>query len=215
MGGQPGSNVVNGTGVFTQTGGSVGAYAVPFSGKVQAIAIFVGGNGYIRPASAKRPNQNSASGLYNLQGGLIVGGCEIVGCSATGTFNQSGGTNCFVGNGDSNFASSSITGVDYNSEFGASCWAGQTVPGTKTSYGQGTYNLSGGLLTGTAPPNQGGNFVGEEYIGCSGTGTFNQTGGTNICPGSSVSEAPAGGNIPGGGQGFYNLSAGLLSVHRQ
>ena len=52
VGGQPGSNVVNGTGVFTQTGGSVGAYAVPFSGKVQAIAIFVGGNGYFRPASA-------------------------------------------------------------------------------------------------------------------------------------------------------------------
>ena len=55
----------------------------------QAIGIFVGGGTRARAAASKPGN-----GTYNLQGGLIVGGGETVGCYGTGTFNQSGGTNC-------------------------------------------------------------------------------------------------------------------------
>ena len=134
-----------------------------------------------------------------MQGGLFVGGGEVVGCYATGTFNQSGGTNCFVGNGDNNTNA-------YQSTIGE-LQIGLTYTDGRGhySYGQGTYNLSGtGLLIGTAPAGQGGNNVGEEFIGYGGTGTFNQTGGTNSC--ADIFD------VGGGGQGFYNLSRGLLSV---
>ena len=66
-----------------------------------------------------------------------------MGGNGTGTFTQSGGTNAFVGNGDYN----STNMTDYNSYFGALLLG---LRGTSTKgYGQGTYNLSGGLLTAT------------------------------------------------------------------
>ncbi len=67
---------INGTGVFSQSGGthtvSGGLYLADFSG---------------------------ASGTYNLSGGsLAVGGDEYIGYAGTGTFTQSGGTNAITGN---------------------------------------------------------------------------------------------------------------------
>ena len=98
----------NGTGVFTQTGGSIGKFA---AGTNNAIGIFVGGSWAGKPISGQ-----TGVGSYNLQNGLIVGGCETVGGDGTGTFTQSGGTNAFVGNGD--YDSTSMT--DYNNHFGDS-----------------------------------------------------------------------------------------------
>ena len=122
-----------GTGTFTQTGGSVGAYG---NGSDQAIAIFVGGTNNIQ-GGRNSVTQDSGNGLYNMQGGLLVGGGETVGNYATGTFNQSGGTNCFVGNGDNNTNA-------YQSTIGM-LQIGRTYTDGKGhySYGQGTYNLSG------------------------------------------------------------------------
>ena len=135
VGANPTSATQNGTGVFTQTGGSIGAFA---AGTNKAIGVFVGGSWAGKPIGGQ-----TGVGSYNLQNGLIVGGCETVGGDGTGTFTQSGGTNAFVGNGDYNSASM----TDYNNHFGALLLG---IRGTSSKgYGQGTYNLSGGLLTAT------------------------------------------------------------------
>ena len=107
-----------------------------------------------------------------------------------------------------------MTGVNYDSQNGALILGMTKNTSAKYSYGRGTYNLSGGLLTGSAPAGMGGNLVGEEYIGASGTGTFNQTGGTNICPGAFSVEGYGEINPGSGGQGFYNLSARVIERHR-
>src|SRR4029079_1519247 len=60
----------------------------------------------------------------------------------------------------------------------------------------GCYSLSGtGTLTVTSS-------TGFEYVGYSGAGTFNQSGGTNICPNIDLGEQST-------GNGTYNLSGGL------
>ena len=145
----------------------------------------------------------TGSGTYGLSGnGLIVGGVEGIGFTGAGTFNQTGGTNAIVGGGGRNAYPTS-----YTSAYGA------IVLGAKVStyYGSGTYNLSAGLITGTDPSGYG---VGEECVGCGGTGTFNQTGGTNNpyavldVAGSTTSSI----GLTSGGYGYYNLDAGLLKM---
>ncbi len=60
--------------------------------------------------------------------------------------------------------------------------------------GKGTYNLSGGSLS-----------FRDEYIGSSGTGVFNQTGGTNTVQTITIAENP-------GSSGKYSLSGGTLTA---
>ena len=69
-----------GTGTFTQTGGS--SHLRQHGSGPQAIAIFVGGTNNIQ-GGRNSVTQDSGNGLYNMQGGLLVGGGETVGNYAT------------------------------------------------------------------------------------------------------------------------------------
>jgi RHS repeat-associated protein len=99
------------------------------------------------------------SGSYSLSGTatLSVSGNEYVGYNGTGNFNQSGGTNTISVN---------------NSPYTA-LYLGDNSGST------GTYNLTGG-----GNLNANGFDLNDvsEYVGYSGTGIFNQSGGTNTIP---------------------------------
>ena len=110
-----------GTGVFTQTGGSVGIWT---SQKTQPIGLMVGGNWTTTTVLSATPITYSSFGTYTLgnAGGtgspLFVGGCEAIGVTGTGTFTQNCGTNAIVGGGD--FGGKPGTqSVPYNSQTGA------------------------------------------------------------------------------------------------
>ncbi len=117
-------------------------------------------------------------GTYNLQGGTLTAQAEYIGYSGTGTFNH-GMAAPFAGTNTGPPIMDMHLYLGYNST------------------GNGTYNLGGtGTLTAQT-----------EYIGYSGTGIFNQSGGTN--------SAGVGGWRLGyntGANGTYNLSGtGSLS----
>ena len=159
----------------------------------------------------------TSSGIYTLSdpnhtGALFVGGYEIVGVNGTGTFNQTGGSNILAGGGA---VSTKAPGTPYNNSLGV-LFLGfygnkGAISGGWYGSGVGTYNLSGGLLTGD--PN-GSSVSGYEVIGQSGTGVFIQTGGTNApLSGFYVGGTAQGifGTIQYGGSGTYTLSGdGLL-----
>ena len=180
---QTGSGVVDaGTGVFTQTGGSVGSFGI--GGSNNAVGLTVGGNWTNGNSYSRTPLSCSALGTYTLGNAdgtgapLLVGGVEGIGVSGTGTFTQNCGTNAIVGGGSGTGAVGE-PGVSYNSSVGAlllGWYSGKQGPGTSRYCGNGvgTYNLNGGLLTGDASGNNG-----LEVVGCAGTGIFSQTGGTN------------------------------------
>ena len=133
-------------------------------------------------------------GTYNLTGGTLTGGngnttfggYEVVGVAGTGVFNQKGGEN-YVTNeldiaGDTSLAS--LVQLPINA-------------------GSGVYNLSGGLLHYQTNASCTG-----LYIGVTGTGIFNQTGGTHLASLGVV----LGGDGTGTGNGTYNLQGGLLQT---
>ena len=160
----------------------------------------------------------TSSGIYTLSdpnntGALFVGGYEVVGVNGTGTFNQTGGSNILAGGGA---VSTKAPGTPYNNSLGVLFLGfygnkGATSGGWYGS-GVGTYNLSGGLLTG----NVGGTGTsGYEVIGQSGTGIFTQSGGTNApVNGFYVGGTKQAlfGTIQYGGTGTYTLSNGLLTA---
>ena len=91
-----------GTGVFTQTGGSVGSFGT--AGVNNAIGLVMAGkmNGTFKTGAV---NPNTAVATYNFGAAsgvgspLLVGGIEVVGVTGTATFNQTCGTNALVGGG--------------------------------------------------------------------------------------------------------------------
>ncbi len=167
---------LNGTGNFNQTGGT-NATSV----------LSLGSN-------------TGSTGTYTLSGcGQLSADYEYVGFSGAGTFNQSGGTNVTseLDNGIGGGGSYSQTG-------GTNTISGELEIGTSANdfnginfKGTGTYTLSGsGWLS-----------AGDECVGRSGTGTFNQTGGTNSLTGTLSIGANAGSN------GTYTLSGtGTISA---
>ena len=230
----------SGTGVFTQTGGSVGDSSA--SGSNQAVGLAIGGNWGGQTLGNTQPNKcTTSSGVYTLGtlgqadgagGPLFVGGFEIVGGNGTGTFTQNSGTNAIVGGGKSNAAGQGSPSVYNNANGGlilgwtsgyqaSTSYIGSPPLGGAGYYGNavGTYNLNGGILTGSYTTNSVG---GEECVGIGGTGIFNQSGGTNVAnTGLYVGVAqmpglmPNGGKTPNGvwgGYGQYSLSAGLLQI---
>ena len=173
-----------GTGVFTQTGGTVAYRAVGLS----VGGNWTGGNGQSYTLGQYSSTSSGTFTLGNTNGTgspQFFGGCEGIGINGTGTFTQNCGTNSIAGGGS--FALSPGQGfVSYNNTFGAlliGWYSGQQHPGTgSTIYegtGVGTYNLNGGLLTG-GPVGSG--SIGE-FVGVGSTGTFSQTGGTNALTG--------------------------------
>ena len=212
-----------GTGVFTQTGGSVGRLPNG-SQPVQAVGLMMGG--VWNTDVGQQQTTTTSSGVYTLGtvgqaagagGPLFVGGVECVGVMGTATFTQNSGTNAIIGGGGFNGVPSG--NAQYNSAIGA-LLLGFYYSGPleqKSRYvgnGVGTYNLTGGLLDG-GPGNTA--VGGLEIVGVSGTGTFNQSGGTNIASlGLYVGGSWTGSiqNLPTiGGSGVYTLSGGLLTTY--
>ncbi len=147
-----------GTGTFNQTGGTNTA-----ANLILAYNIF-------------------GPGTYNLSGGsLSVSGDQYIGYWETGTFNQTGGTN----------ATTNLV-LGYNRVHNID----------SLDQSSGTYGLSNGNLT----------AAGDQYIGYSGTGTFNQTGGTNSTQNLFLGYGRAHSGIRDLSDGFYNLSNGTLSA---
>lgn len=153
-----------GDGTFNQSGG------ITYANQGVLVGVEVGG-----------------SGIYNLSNGSLVKMSGVydfsVGCSGTGTFNQTGGTVSFTGMGEQAFIyqSSLIIG--------------------KNAGSSGTYNLSGGTLTATST---GGDNI--EYVGFNGNGTFNQSGGVHTVSHAITIAANA------GSSGTYNFSGGSLQA---
>ena len=201
-----GAMIQNG-GTFNENGdadiaplvGSIGSYNINNSGTIFTIgsgnSLHVGDNGIgtftenggsVSVAAwllvGQQPN---AIGTFTLtSGSLMVGQNEYIGDAATGNSSVSGGT--FNQTGGSNTLTAS-------SHF----WVGYGTGGT------GTYNLSGGTLSGSPIEIVGGSDDGAGGIGL-GTGTFNQTGGSN-----STGELDVGQQA--GAKGTYTITAGTLS----
>ncbi len=199
----------NGTGTFTQTGGTNTASGVLYLGY-----------------------QAGSSGTYSLSatGSLSNTGNVYVGYNGTGDFNQTGGTNTIaggnsllIGQNTGSIGTYSLGGsgmlTDNGSGIGGE-YVGYDSTGTFTQTG-GTNTISGGfsLLVGTFSGSNGTYALsgtgtlsvgGGEYVGYSSTGTFNQSGGTNTL--TSGSALLVGGFS--GSSGTYMLSeTGTLSVN--
>ncbi len=151
--------------------GSSGSYSLSGTGVLSALCQYTSISGNGYPLAFTQP------------------GGECLGVYGSGTFAQSGGTNTassiylgyFPGASGSYVQSGGVNSV---SSTGVLC-LGYSAGAT------GSYNLGGsGMLT----------VSGTEIVGCSGAGTFNQSGGTNLVSG--VFSLGAGGT--------YNLSGGAL-----
>ncbi|MGA2441725.1 MAG: hypothetical protein ABSH08_12270, partial [Tepidisphaeraceae bacterium] len=213
---------VGGSGLYSLSAGSLILYG---SGGGEYVGN--GGNGTITQsggtstAGALYVASVGGNGLYSLSGsGSLTTGAEYVGNGDAGTFIQSGGTNTVVGDlnigagtGGNGTYSLSGSGVLSVGEIEGIGYSGSGTTGLFTQSGgthqfdilffqQGTYNLQGGTLA-----EAGGSPIAGEYIGLTGSATFNQTGGTNTVGGSAFEIGRDGGN------GLYSLSgAGSLSV---
>ena len=178
----------SGPGTFTQSGGSHGA---PSGSYADYPVVYLGYN-------------LGSSGTYNLSGGQFSPYGETVGYSGSGTFTQSGGTNTDGTN--SVYGLNLYLGYDLAAAARTASAARPVVCGSDRGY-SGT-----GTLRSPAEPTAIGNLylgynarqqrhvqpqrqrpvVGRarnEYIGYSGTGTFNQSGGTNNCVSQSLYSA--------------------------
>jgi hypothetical protein len=166
-----------------------------------------------------------STGTYTLggTGTLTANSYEYIGYSGTGTFNQTGGTHTmgpnlilFIGNNSGSMGTYNLSGGTLTAGYeyvGASGMGNFNQSGgtntINTGYslvvgasagGTGTYALSGtGLLTAN----------GDEYVGYLGTGSFNQTGGTNNLAGSN-SLLRLG--YSAGSTGTYTLGGGTLNA---
>jgi hypothetical protein len=204
----------NGTqtgGTFTQSGGKHSIVGVNSS-------LYLG-------------NSSGATGTYNLSntGQLTVGGNEFVGFGGAGTFNQTGGTNTvsdttralYVGDivgaiGTYNLGGTGLLTVNGDEYVGftgsgmftqsggehdvTSLGAGKTFNLGRNVGSMGTYSLSGnGVL-----------FVidGDENIGFSGTGNFNQTGGQHIVQNKNLLLG-----VNAGAVGNYTLTGGSVTTN--
>lgn len=182
----------NGTGTFTQTGGTNGTTElIPSIGQ-----LYLGYN-------------TGSTGTYNLSGGqLSYLFSEFIGYSGNGSFNQSGGlnkmSNILLGdNPDS-------TGI-YNLSGGQIQCDTIEVIGVS---GIGIFKQSGGINSGspglyigsTGSYNLSGGELGAHQTGEAIEGTFTQSGGTNEATLFSLDNNP-------GSPGLYNLTGGQLTVN--
>jgi uncharacterized protein with beta-barrel porin domain len=188
----------SGHGLFQQSGGN-GYDSLSTSSNIVSMDLIVG-------------HLSGAVGEYQLFGGYLSAGREVIGSSGTGTFTQTGGLNTCTGltlgdqaggSGTYKFqdgllsTAQEIIGNSGSGTFTQSLGEHNTGILTLGNYAnsQGTFNLQGGSFGAT-----------QETVGVYGTGTFNQSGGTNW-----VATLLTIGNSSGtGGSGTYNYLGGIL-----
>jgi hypothetical protein len=198
---------INGTGIFNQTGGT----------NTIAGYLFVGGG----TGSTGTYMLSGTGAVFDYDNEWVGGNSDGVGTSvsATGIFNQTGGTNTISGNlylaptsGETGTyilsgtgtlqAASEIVGQMGTGRFNQSSGT-NTITGTVALVIGASYSGSSGsyVLSGTGELS----VTGNEYIGDGNPGTFNQSGGTNtISGGYSL-------NL-GGTTSTYILTGGSLTV---
>ena len=181
-----------GTGTFTQTGGTHSVYSISLGeqgngtynlegGSVTANDLFVGiagGTGSFNQSGASTATFNSSLSVvnssYNLSDGNLIALDIFVGDSGAGNFNQSGGT------------------VTINNHL----WIGRNT-------GTGIFELTNGNVTFVSPTGA----TSMMFLGDAGTGTFNQYGGNVNLSGGTLQLG-----VATGGVGTYNLNDGQLQV---
>jgi hypothetical protein len=184
---------------------SAGTASVELSQTLSTASMFagtetVGNNGtatYNQTTATNSPTGNlylgfnsTASGTYLISGDATLSGAGVgyIGYSGTGTFTQNDGMVSFAG-------IDPVDGFSFNVGY--------------NSGANGTYNLNSGTLDENTPDMGGGSSettgLFGEVIGLSGTGMFNQTGGTNESEAINV-----GGNADGSGS--YSLSGGNITI---
>ncbi len=161
--------------------------------------------------------------LSGITGGTLVAGYQYVGSRGTGSFSQTAGSNTnlflYLGYGTADSGSYGLGGGATLST-GASQYVGYSGTGNFTQTGGSNTVISGGALylgynTGSSGTYNlsgkaqliGASYFGEpEYVGYSGSGSFIQSGGTNI--------ASYGLDLGynSGASGTYNLAGGSLSA---
>ena len=186
-----------GTGNFIQTGGTVNATQLN-------ISTVAGSNGSY--------TLSGAAGVT-----LGVANFEAIGVSAPGTFTQNGGTHTL--SGDLQLGQNAIGTGTYNLSGGvfnvaANIGVGQAGTGNFNQTGgamtvaAGFYVGSGAGSTGTYGITTGTASFGTIYLGYSGAGAINQSGGTSGVGALNIGTTLS--NITG--TGVYNHSAGALNV---
>lgn len=212
----------NGTGTFTQTGGTASVANTLYVGQDNmSVGNYTLSAGTVQTTTFIIGDQFGATGNVSLSGtgSMNVTGTAYLGNYGVGTFTQSGGTQAITGRLyiGTNFAASgsySLSGgtlTDQTSEYVGNAGVGAFVQtgGSNTCQGNlymgqavastGTYPLSAGALT----------ISDNEYVGFAGNGSIIQSGGTNTVLSSTGSI-----NIgdEAGSNGSFTLSGGTLSA---
>jgi autotransporter-associated beta strand protein len=167
---------------YSQTDPNTGNYINQVPGASDYVYIQNGGTAEISYGNAAAYILTLDGGSVSLSGSgsLSVSGNEYVGYNGEGTFTQTGGANVDTA------PNALILGANSGSN--------------------GTYTLSAGTITLTSPTLANFTYF-TEIVGGSGTGTFNQTGGTQT-----INQSLVVGNVVGS-SGNYSLSnTGSLSV---
>jgi uncharacterized protein with beta-barrel porin domain len=218
---------INGTGTFTQTGGT----STILDNLI--LGYNIGGSGSFNQSAGTNTVTNTlylgygtlSTGTYDLSGtGSLSASTEYIGYFGSGSFTQDGGTNTVsntlylsynaISSGTYNFKAGSLTAGTINLNAGGLFnQTGGTLDFTtfNQSGGTGTFtNLYLGRNAGDSSTYSlsGGSVTADnEYVGDNGTGTFTQTGGTNTVTDSLILGENA------GSTGTYNLSTGSLSAN--
>jgi len=189
-----------GSGIFNQSGGSASiqqfylGYAVGGNGTANISNGLLHVTGFINDGY-------SGNGAINQTGGTVNASSAIIGSFTNGTspasvgiYNLSNSASLIIDNNISVGGS----GVGYLNQYGgtfAMNGAGTNGLRVGDSGGStGVVNLSGGLM----------NAVGAEYVGYSGNGFFNQTGGSNTTASLYIAYSNS-------ASGTYSLSGGVLT----
>ena len=204
-----------GSGIFNQTGGThtistTSLYLGYAPGSSGTINLSAGSMTFSGTSNAEYLGYyTGATGVINQSGGThtitAVGTYLAYSNGASGTYSLSNGATLTVNdNFNVGYAGNGI----YNQTGGTASLGGQGIFVGYTNGASGTVNLSGGTFT--VPGS-----AGAEFVGFSGTGVFNQSGGTNAIPNGGLGSINYGSLYLGynaGSVGTYNLSGGMLAA---
>lgn len=187
-----------GIGSFDQDGGTHTTASLAIGNGQNSHGTYnLSGESQLNVASFERIGVNGGTGVFSQSGGTNTIANELrIGLGGIGTYNLSGANSQLTVNSLQAIGSQSGTGVFNHTDGTNSVTNGLLYVGGS---GNGTYNLSGNSSQLLASQN--------EFIGYTGSGVFNQNGGTHTVGGTLTISA-----TPGTSSGTYNLSDGTLNV---